>query len=225
VPPGATPIALRESVRTDGGEPPPSSETTGIVSPQEQPPLSDGMAFVRPPPPDILTWQTDDGAADITRATTENSRRKIAAISSGTTEPILPLASPNEVTLDTNVTRATIPIIPTLYPTDPSGAITVHNHITVNIHNADFREFSTKMDDLLGHLQRSNEISGELRDKLVSELTAGMAILKSPKPDPKIIDLYLKRPLMFIGEKAAGTVVGKVAAALLALLGKVTGLW
>jgi hypothetical protein len=61
-----------------------------------------------------LTWQTDDGAADIARATVENSRRKIAAMSSGTTEPILPLASPNEVTLDTNATRATIPIIPTL---------------------------------------------------------------------------------------------------------------
>jgi hypothetical protein len=28
-----------------------ASETTAIVSRQEQPPLSDGMAFVRPPPP------------------------------------------------------------------------------------------------------------------------------------------------------------------------------
>jgi hypothetical protein len=81
-----------------------------------------------------------------------------------------------------------------LYPGELSGPITVHNHITININGVDGREFAAKMDELLGHLRHSNEISGEVRDKLLGELTAGMAILKSPKPDPKMIDLLLKRP-------------------------------
>jgi hypothetical protein len=44
VPPGATPIALRESVRIDGGDKPPPSGTTVIVPPQEQPPQTVGMS-------------------------------------------------------------------------------------------------------------------------------------------------------------------------------------
>jgi hypothetical protein len=131
--------------------------------------------------------------------------------------------SVNEATLDRSVTP--IPVIPTLYPGELGGSIIVHNHITINIHSADFREFSTKMDELLGHLRGSNEISGEVREKLIAEMTAGTGILKSPKPDPNIIELYLKRPLMFIMEKGAGAVIAKLAADLLALLGKVTGLW
>jgi hypothetical protein len=81
------------------------------------------------------------------------------------------------------------------------------------------------MDELLGHLLRSNEISGEVRDKLIAELSAGMEILKSPKPDPNMIDLLLKRPLTFIALTASAAIIGKLATEMLPLLGKLTGMW
>jgi hypothetical protein len=153
--------------------------------------------------------------------------RGVAAVMSGPIGPPFPVPSSSSLktTLDMSVDRAAIPIVPTLYPGEPSGPITVHNHITININGVDGREFTAKMDELLGHLRRSNEISDEVQEKLLAELTAGMAILKSPKPDPKMINLLLKRPLAFIGEKGAGTIIGSLATALLALLGRLTGLW
>jgi hypothetical protein len=36
---------------------------------------------------------------------------------------------------------------------------------------------------------KSNEIAGEVRDKVVAEMNAGMTILKSPKPDPRVIEI------------------------------------
>jgi hypothetical protein len=122
-----------------------------------------------------------------------------------------------------------ISIIPTSYPDELSGRITVEHHITINIYSAEFREFTTKVDDLLGELRRSNEINNEVRDKLVGEITAGMAILRAPKPDPKMVDVLLIRPLKYLADKAAGPVIGATAlaalAALGAALGKATGLF
>ena len=40
-----------------------------------------------------------------------------------------------------------------------------------------------------------------------------------------MIDLLLKRPLLYVTEKGAGVAVGAMATAALALLGKLTGLW
>ena len=108
---------------------------------------------------------------------------------------------------------------------DPANRIVVYNHITVNLDSDAFREFDAKMGELIGLMRQSNEIAGETRDKLIAEITAGIAILKSPKPDPKMVELLLKRPLVFIAEKAGGAVISVVAVAALALLGKVTGMW
>jgi hypothetical protein len=125
----------------------------------------------------------------------------------------------------TGVVKATIPIVPTLYPEEPDGAVIVHNHITINIHNVEFREFNSKLDDVIRLLRISNEISGETRDQLIAEIKAGRALLAAPKPDAQLIELLLRRPLLFIGKTASGAIIGVAATAAVALLGKLTGLW
>jgi len=128
--------------------------------------------------------------------------------------------------LDTNVTRATIPIVPTLYPVEPAnGAIMVQNFITIDTSSIEFREFNEKIGDLIKQIQRSNEISGEVREKLIAEMVAGIEILKSPKPDPNLIDLLLRRPLVYVADKAAGAIISALATAALLALGKLTGLF
>ena len=63
-----------------------------------------------------------------------------------------------------------------------------------------------------------------MRDKLVAEMKAGMAIVKSPKPDRGMIDLLLIRPLKWIAEKAAGATIAAIASeAMKALLRWMTG--
>jgi hypothetical protein len=133
--------------------------------------------------------------------------------------------SSQKVSLQTSISRAAIPIVPTHYPGEPSGTIIVQNYITINTHSDDFRQFSDKVNELILELRRSNEIAGEVRDKLIAEITAGMAILNSPKPDPKLIELFLIRPLKYIGDKAAGAIVGGLAVGALGILGKLTGLF
>jgi hypothetical protein len=137
----------------------------------------------------------------------------------------IPITTGSTASVETQVIRATISIVPTLYPAEPTGAVIVQNYVTINIHSTEFREFSGNIDEMLAELRRSNEIAGEVRDKLLAEITAGMAILKSPKPDPRLIDLFLKRPLAYIADKGAGVVIGVAATGALALLGKITGLW
>jgi hypothetical protein len=118
-----------------------------------------------------------------------------------------------------------VPIIPTVYPSDPTaGTIIVQNYTTI-IDRAALEEFNSKMTELCELMRRSNEIAGETRDKLLGEIAAGMALLNAPKPDPKMIQLLLRRPLMYVGEKATGAIIGAVAVAALGLLGKATGLW
>ncbi|MGP0095212.1 MAG: hypothetical protein ACLPKB_35455 [Xanthobacteraceae bacterium] len=129
------------------------------------------------------------------------------------------------ISVETAVTRATISILPTLYPEDPGGAVIVQNHVTINIDSAPFHELSAKLDEVCDLLRQSNAIAGETQEKLIAEIAAGITLLKSPKPDPKMIDLLLKRPLMFIVERGSGAIVGAAAAGALALLGRLTGMW
>jgi hypothetical protein len=118
-----------------------------------------------------------------------------------------------------------ISIVPTIYPNELGGTLTVEHHITINIYSTEFRELTAKVDEVLGELRRRNEIDSEVRDKLVGEITAGMAILRAPKPDPKMVDVLLIRPLKYLADKAAGPVMGAAALAALAALGRLTGLF
>jgi hypothetical protein len=175
--------------------------------------------------PDSQTWEA---AAQIAR----RQRGLSAAVEStlGVTAPPPPPIAPSgsisqQVTVETNVIRATIPIIPTLYPSEPaSGAIVVQNFLSINVGSPEYSKFVEKVDELISELRQSNTISGEVREKLVAEITAGMVILGSPKPDPKLIDLLLKRPLTYVVDKAVGTVVSTLAATALMALLKMMGI-
>ena len=101
----------------------------------------------------------------------------------------------------------------------------VENHITINVRTTEFQELTNQLDELLVLLRRSNEIAGESRDQLIAEIKAGRALLEAPKTDPKLVDLFLRRPLRFICKTGSGAIIGVAATAALALLGKVTGLW
>jgi hypothetical protein len=128
--------------------------------------------------------------------------------------------------LETEVIRATIPIVPTLYPGEPTGTVIVQNHITINVASTEFLEFSARWTRCFPNSAAQTSLpcpAGEVRDQLLAEIKAGMAILRSPKPDPKLIDLFLKNPLLYIADKGAGVVIGAAATAALALLGKATG--
>jgi hypothetical protein len=136
----------------------------------------------------------------------------------------LRLETGQQSSVTTQVVKAPIPIVPTLYPEEPGGAVIVHNHITINVNSADFAKFSAQIGELLNHIDRSNEMSPEVRAKAIGEITAGMAIAKSPKPDRDLIRLLLINPLKWIAEKAGSALISKLATDALALLLKITGL-
>lgn len=118
-------------------------------------------------------------------------------------------------------------IFPTIYPQDPTsgGPVIVQNYITINLSSVDFRQFDAKLDELIEALHHSNEIAGEARGQIIAEMKAGRALLEAPKPDRNLIELFLKRPLLFLAKAAANSVIGKIASEALVLLGKLTGLW
>jgi hypothetical protein len=117
----------------------------------------------------------------------------------------------------------TVSIAPTIYPQEPGGTITVQNYITINIYSNEFRAFEDTMGQLLAEMRKSNEIAGEVRDKLNAEINAGMNILKSPKPDRQVIEVWLLRPLKYIIEKAVGALIGKLAGTALEMLIRMIG--
>jgi hypothetical protein len=122
----------------------------------------------------------------------------------------------------TSPAAAKAPISETIYPAEPSGEVVVHNHITIDLHSAVYREFSTKVDDLLTLLRESNEFSGEVRDQLIAEISAGRTLLSAPKADPILIERFFTNPLRYIANKTAGTALAVLTMALMILLGKLT---
>ena len=115
-----------------------------------------------------------------------------------------------------------IPITPTIYPDSPDGKIIVHNHITINIESVEFGQFDSVMEELVTKLLAggSNEISDDVRAKLLSEMTAGRELLEGPKPSRDLIDLLLVRPLRWLADKAGGAAIGALAVEALHLLSK-----
>ena len=127
-----------------------------------------------------------------------------------------------KASVETEVIRATVAITPTLYSSEPGGGVVLHNYITINLDSAAFREFNTQMNELFllaAPIQRDFWRDARLthrRDEGRHE------ILTSPKPDHKLIDLFLKPPLLYIADRAAGVAIGAAATA---ALGRLTGLW
>jgi len=109
------------------------------------------------------------------------------------------------------VIPAPIPITPTVYPDSPQGTVIVENYITINAQSV--QNFNIQMDALVKQLQfgGSNEISGDVCAQILSEITAGRALLEGPNPSRDLIDLLLVRPLKYLAEKAAGAIIGTLA--------------
>jgi len=124
-----------------------------------------------------------------------------------------------------DVVPAPFQVIPTVYPNQPNGSVTVVNHITININSREGRAFDAAIDELLLLMRESNTIAGETRDQLVAELKAGFEILRAPKANPKLIELLLVGPLKYLADKAAGPAIAAASLAALAALGKLTGWW
>lgn|SRR5262245_44986982 len=195
--------------------------------PQKLSPVTSPPPNPFPPGRQEVQAALDQTAQQVRAAYEERARRSFAAMSSGAIggTPLAGAAeSGDQANFNVIVSEPPVSIVPTVYPTEPGGAVLVQNHITI-VQSADFRELNAKLDELTNQLRRSNEISGEVRDQLIAEITAGKALLAAPKPNATLIELLLKRPLAFIVKQGAGTIVGTIATAALALLGKLTGLW
>lgn len=133
-----------------------------------------------------------------------------SSVESRSTTPLTSTVS-TSVTRAASITPQPITIVPTLYPELPSGGITVENYITINVNGADAEDFFAKLDALSDELRRSNEITGEVRDQLQSEIAAGRSILSAPKANRKLVDLFLVRPLTWLAEKAGSAIISKLA--------------
>ena len=129
----------------------------------------------------------------------------------------------DDQTIVTAIESTEISIVPTLYPDQIDGEVAVKNSVHIDKSSADFRDFLCSMESLTEQLKVSNSISGETRAQLLAELKAGLAILEAPKPDPKILDLYLKRPLKYLVQKFADAVIGITATAATSWLSKYIG--
>jgi hypothetical protein len=100
---------------------------------------------------------------------------------------------------------------PTAYPGSPHGTVIVNNHVTINIRTDEFRRFNTDIELLIRELRYSNEISGEVRDQVLSELKAGREIITGSKPQRDLVDLLLVKPLKWLAEKSGSAIVSKLA--------------
>lgn len=94
---------------------------------------------------------------------------------------------------------------------------------TINLRSADFAALNDKLDALVFELRKSNEINGEIRDKLRSDLGGGKEIIAGPKPQRGLVDLLLLGPLKWLAEKSGSAVIGKLATDVLELLLKIIG--
>jgi hypothetical protein len=154
------------------------------------------------------------------------AKRKSAVFQPGVFQPgvfqgLLPSASKRKLSPavrstveEGQTTRGTapVPVTPTVYPDSPQAIeVTVQNHVRINLQSEEFRRFSNNIEALISELRVSNEISGEVKDKLISELSAGRGLLAGPKPQRGLIDLLLVSPLKWLIEKSGSAIIGKLA--------------
>ena len=163
-------------------------------------------------------------AFDPTRYDIAASLRKLSAAMRSTSGEVRPPSAPLDISTSPPEVRVVPPpglITPTVYPDSPQGPLIIHNHITINIRTNEFKQFNTDFELLIRELRYSNEISGEIRDQLLSELKAGREIITGPKPQRDLIDLLLVRPLKWLAEKSGSAIVSKLAADALTWLFKI----
>jgi hypothetical protein len=109
-------------------------------------------------------------------------------------------------------------IVPTPYPDDPAAELPIQDYVRVDLASATVQAFNAKLDEILDELQRSNTITGEIRDRLSAELRAGRILLDAPKPNRTLVDLLLVTPLKYLASQAGPAIIGALASEALRLL-------
>jgi hypothetical protein len=127
------------------------------------------------------------------------------------TPPLTVMAGAGGLRADSLIVPPPVSIPPTIYPDSPQGTVIVQNHVTINIQSEEFSRFNKNIEALIGELRQSNEISGEVRDQLLSELRAGGEIITAPKPQHDLINLLLVKPLKWLVDKSGSAIIAKLA--------------
>jgi hypothetical protein len=192
-----------------------------------------------PPRPPFVDVSNYADAGDQTAQQIAASRTRLsAAVASGETAPVPPIpgagTAPVHVALEgrasaglrsgsdmgvqsgfsgaETVTRAAVPVVPTVYPESPNGkTVIVQNFVTINIHSKEFRELDARLEAVFDALRGNNDLSPEVKGQLLAELKAGRQILEAPKPERNLVDLLLVRPLQWAAEKAGSVAFGDLA--------------
>jgi hypothetical protein len=168
-----------------------------------------------PPPQDRSRGFTAAELTELSRPAVEPAR--VTAAAKGALAATGSARATGRGTL--TLTPAPITIVPTPFPEKLGDPIIVHNQVTVNVQSIEFRELNAKLDAVITLLdRRSNDISGDVREQLKAEISAGRLLLTAPKPDRNWIDLLLLRPLKYLADKAGSAVIGGLAAEALNLL-------
>jgi hypothetical protein len=115
-------------------------------------------------------------------------------------------------------------VAPTIYPLAPHSTVIVANSLSLTISAQEVANFKGTINQLLSSLKSSNEIAGDVRQQIEREILAGVEIVQSPKPNKRLLEILLLRPLRYIAEKAAGASIGHMAVAALEWLARYAGL-
>ena len=182
-------------------------------------PRPPGSFSGKPPSGKRLTGTT--GAAGSVSTANSQPGATTAPVGLGST-PVTELSGRGTLQAQAEVLTAT-PVVPTLYPAEPGGTVIVQNSITININGVEAQQLFSKLDALFGELDKSNRITGELRDQLKNEIAAGRSVLSAPKANRNLVDLLLVRPLRWLAEKAGSAIISKLAVDALDLLSKLLG--
>jgi hypothetical protein len=128
-----------------------------------------------------------------------------AALATGSNDPP-PSGTSISLTFTINPEEP-VPVVPTPYPTDPTGPLVVPDYLQVDTTSKEFREFDKRLDKIVALLAKSNAIAGDTRQQLIAEIKAGREILASPRPNRALVALLLERPLKFIAEAVAAGII------------------
>ena len=110
-----------------------------------------------------------------------------------------------------SIVAGRLTIITTPYPSDPAASLVVSGYVRIDTRSAEYREFNSKIDRIIGLLADSNEIAGDTREQLLAEIKAGMSILSAPNADPNLIKVLLEQPLLWIAGAAGTGIIGGLA--------------
>jgi hypothetical protein len=101
-----------------------------------------------------------------------------------------------------------------------SGNRVIDNPIGI----ANMARINDLLEQVLGHVEKSNRLSPAEKAQVTGEIRAGVELIKLPRLDLDAADKYLVQPLKFLAQKFLEAVLGKIAEAAVSLICKCLGL-